>query len=199
MSGSRVVIRPATAAHELEALYRLRAEVFFGEDILKLGRSSQLTDELDEHPDVVNLIAVAEEPADGDVNIVGGVRLAYPSRGLDPSRTPYFDFHDHVPGFESETCCGSMLCVRSDSRGSQLASMLVRSAITISRWRDMRYLCAAVRPKTVPFFQRLGWEVVASQFDHPVELVPVTPMVLDLRGARHRVEPIEPVGAQLTV
>lgn len=174
------VIRPAVSAEELNSVYELRAKVFFGEDILKLGRSSRLTDDLDDHPNVLNLIVVSEPPGTCETEVVGGVRVAFPGTGLVPAHTPYFDFQHHVPGYELATACGSMLCIRPDFRRSRLASMLVRSAMYLSQERSMRYLCAAVRPRTVPFFTRLGWTTVAPQFDHPVEMVPVTPMIVDL-------------------
>ncbi len=198
MEDFRGAIRPAGSDDELNAIYELRAKVFFGEDILKLGHSSRLTDELDEHPNVVNLIVVANGSG-REAEVVGGVRLAFPAPDLIPARTPFFDFQDHIPGRSTKTACGSMLCIRSDYRRSRLASMLVRSGMFLSRERSMSYLCAAVRPRTVPFFNRHGWEQVAPQFDHPVELVPVTPMIIDLTKGPSSEELAETIGDLLAV
>lgn len=187
------VIRPAEGDEELEQVYRLRAEVFFGEDILKFGHADRLTDELDRHPASVNLIVAAgrlgrdarfeETPGArgaAATDVVGAVRVTFPAPELETTRSAYFDFTPFVRGDEARTAAGSMLCVRPDYRRSRLGTTLTRSIMQVSRRRSMRYLCVAARPISVPFLRRLGWEAVAPQFDHPVELVPVIPMVVDL-------------------
>ena len=72
------VIRPAETDDELESVYRLRAEVFFGENILKSGHADRLTDELDRHPASINLVvAPGRRSLDGRFEPVdtAGVRL----------------------------------------------------------------------------------------------------------------------------
>lgn len=191
------VIRPAEGDEELEEVYRLRAEVFFGEGILQSGHAERLTDELDRHPASVNLVVAAgrlgvdgrfETAAraagvDGGTDVVGAVRVTLPAPELEITRSAYFDFTPFVRGDEARTASGSMLCVHPHYRRSRLGTTLTRSIMEVSRRHSMRYLCVAARPVSVPFLQRLGFQAVAPQFDHPVELVPVTPMVVDLTVA----------------
>ena len=98
----------------------------------------------------------------------------------NPSTRPGSDFARFVRGDEARTACGSMLCVRPEYRGSRLGTSLTRSIMVVGRRQSMRYLCVAARPISVPFLRRLGFVAVAPQFDHPIELVPVIPMVVDL-------------------
>lgn len=187
------VIRPAENDDELEMVYRLRAEVFFGEDILKFGHADRLTDELDRHPASVNLVVAGRRGPDDDrhssaggvgtgptSDVIGAVRVTFPAPELQTTRSAYFDFMPFVGSEAAGTASGSMLCVRPDFRRFRLGTTLTRSIMHVSRRRSMRYLCVAARPISVPFLERLGWEAVAPQFDHPVELVPVIPMMVDL-------------------
>ncbi len=188
------VSRPAAGDQELEEVFRLRAEVFFGEDILRFGHADRLTDELDRHPATVNLVVAAgrlsgdvrleQSPnawgASSTIDVVGAVRVTFPAPEVETTRSAYFDFAPFVRGDEARTASGSMLCVRPDYRRSKLGTTLTRSIMQISRRQSMRYLCVAARPISVPFLLRLGWQAVAPEFDHPVELVPVIPMIVDL-------------------
>ncbi len=202
------LIRPAESDDELEEVFRLRAEVFFGENILHFGRSARLTDNLDRHPASLNLVvAAARHPSGGwptpprlngdgaaEAEIAGAVRVTFPAPDVETTRSAYFDFTHFVRGAEERTASGSMLCVRPDYRRSRLGTTLTRSIMEVSRRQQMQYLCVAARPISVPFLQRLGWEAVAPEFDHPVELVPVVPMLVDLTADLVIDDPRRPLG-----
>lgn len=207
------VIRPAEGDDELEEVYRLRADVFFGERILKFGRADRLTDDLDLHPASINLVVAARQSgSDGRLesaphalgrrpasDVVGAVRVTFPAPELETTRSAYFDFTPFVRGEEARTASGSMLCVRPDYRRSRLGTTLTRSIMELSRRQSMRYLCVAARPISVPFLRRLGWEAVAPEFDHPVELVPVIPMVVDLATTVTEPESDRPLGERFAL
>lgn len=169
-------IRPAATTDELEQLYKLRAQVFYGEDILRRSPTSSLRDELDDVASTVNLVVISSAQ-----EVVGGVRMTFPEGCLVPARTPYFDFVSMLPEAGRTTASGSMFCLRPEYRHTLLASLLARSAMYVGLRMGATHICASVRPMIVRFFLRLGWVEVASEFDHPVELVPVVPMIVDLQ------------------
>ncbi len=166
--------RPATQ-DELDRLFRLRAEVFFGEGVLKNGAQPILTDELDRSPAATNLIAITPEN-----DIIGGVRLALPQGDWVPTNTAYFDFRPLLPDQGRTASCGSMLWVGPEHRRSRLATILTRSIVALSAISGMSHFCVAAHPQVAAFLTKEGWEIVADEFFHPVEQVPVVPLIIDL-------------------
>lgn len=173
----RATIRRPASDEELQRLYELRAQVFFGEGVLKQNGEPFLTDSLDRSPHAVNLVAVTPED-----EIVGGARLAFPHDGWIPANTSYFDFRPVLPGQGATASCGSLLWVDRRYRRSRLAAIFARSVVALSAVNGMSHLCVAARPELREFLLAEGWEIVADEFLHPVEGVPVIPAIIDLVG-----------------
>ena len=77
---------------------------------------------------------------------------------------------------------GSMLCVamrrRRSTAGIQLLSALYEDAIL----RGCTHITGAMRPQAAVLVERTGGGAVGPEFDHPVERVPVVPVVTPLAG-----------------
>ncbi len=170
-------IRTPESASELATLFESRATVFFGENILHHPTEPSLSDEVDFYPSTINLIAVADEGL-----LIGGVRLTLPTADYVPADSNFFDFRPYLPAANSPASYGSMLWVDVTQRTLRAGSNLVKIACKISELDHMEHLCAATRPKAAKFLSRLGFKQVAETFIHPIEMVPVVPMIRPLRA-----------------
>lgn len=147
--------------------------------MLQRNSVETLTDSLDRSPSAVNLIAVTPEG-----EIIGGGRVAFPFDGSTPVDTPYFDFRPFLPDDGAKSASGSMLWVHREQRRSRLAAIIQRSVVALSASNGMSHLCVAAHPSLREFLVGEGWEVVADEFLHPVEMVPVVPLIIDLADRR---------------
>ena len=177
----KTTIRVSTDQQELEQLYRLRAKVFFGEKILNQGVAPTIIDERDSWPETRNLVVVTD---DGEV--VGGARVVFPSATKIPAKTKYFDFLPYLPDGGRKSATGGLLTLDPAYRSTSVGSMLVRTMIFTTALGGMDRLCGSARPVLTDHFSKLGFRVIAEQFDHPVERVPVVPVIADIARAEDR-------------
>lgn len=171
----RAVVRRPASEKELQRLFRLRAQVFFGEGVLTRNARPVLTDELDHSPTAINLVAMTPEE-----DMIGGARVAFPTGDWVPTKTDYFDFRQLLPDEGRTTSCGSFLWVSRTHRRSRLATILIRSTVALSAVAGMSHYCAAARPEVAAFLEPEGWRIAANEFFHPIERVPVVPLIFDL-------------------
>lgn len=174
-----VEIRMAETAEQLRALFELRARVFVGEGVLAHGSVDALFDEFDALPTTANFIVLA-----GD-RVIGGCRGTLASPVGFPA-DDYYDFRPHLPDRGRTAASGSMLCVDPQHRDGALGISMVQMIMYWMRTRGVTHGCAPVRPEATPILSRMGWSQVGDEFEHPVEGVPVVPMIVDLVDAPDR-------------
>ncbi|MEM9200254.1 MAG: GNAT family N-acyltransferase [Actinomycetota bacterium] len=167
-----IEIRRATSAADLAGAFALRRDVFIGEGIVRGSGDDPLFDIFDTVEE--NTVYIAVEGNE----IVGTVRLTNPSPLGFPS-DELFDFEPHLPA-GSVASNGSMFCVdaarRRSSAGAQLLGALGMGAIEAGA----THLVGALRPQAVSLVERTGGYAVGPEFHHPVEQVPVVPMICRL-------------------
>ena len=126
---TRVECRAAVTAEEVEAHYRIRHEVFVGEQQLFTATDR---DEHDDDPDVVHVLAYLNDAP------VGTVRL-FPLDRAD------------------RLWRGDRLAVVRSARIHGLGRPLVRFAVATAGERHGREMVAHIQLQNVALFERLGW------------------------------------------
>lgn len=171
-----VVVRWAESDSERLQLYRLRARVFFGEDILHGDGEVELFDIYDCYRSTRNAVAIQAGP-NGTDRVVGGCRITNPADGICVLDSPLYDFRPVVGHHGFTSALGSMLCVEPEARGRhEIGRRLVEFALVNGLGPEITAVCSAVRPGVVRFFKQLEWQVLEPEFMHPTEKVPVVPM-----------------------
>jgi N-acyl-L-homoserine lactone synthetase len=171
-----ITVRWAETDAERLQLYRLRARIFFGEDILRGNRGAELFDIYDCYRSTRNVVAVQID-TEGSSRVVGGCRLTHPADGIGILDSPLYDFRPLVGPDGPTTALGSMLCVEPEARGRHdIGHRVIEFAVAHGLRPEITAICSAVRPGLVPFLTRLGWQVLEPEFLHPTERIPVVPM-----------------------
>jgi putative N-acetyltransferase (TIGR04045 family) len=150
----RVECRPAATADELEMHYRIRHEVFVGEQELFRGTDR---DGHDDGAETVHVLAfLGGEP-------VGTVRLFPLDAGGDQWQ-------------------GDRLAVVRSARIHGLGRPLVRFAVATAGERGGREMIAHIQLQNVALFERIGWHKNGDVETYVG--VAHQPMAIDLRAAR---------------
>lgn len=168
-----VRIKLATEAEELDALFRIRHQVYAEEEgYMAASPEGRIFDRFDAFPTAQNLIAIV------DGRVVGGVRLV----GDGPAGTPadsFFDFRSKV----GEGVWGSagMLCLSQAQRPIRRVSFALMAMLYYAaEVRGMTHLWAPANPDQMPMFERMGWRQLAPQFYHEEHKLQVIPMTLEI-------------------
>ncbi len=170
-----IEVLPAEAPSDLMQAFSLRSKVFHGEGILACGVGDEpLIDVFDTLGTSRTFIARLD-----DGSVIGTLRATRHSPQGFPA-DQYFDFTPFLPDAGETAVSYSMLCVDPAHRSVQLAMGLLRMGFYWGIFHGAEHFIAPVRPEAAPLVTRLGARAVADTFDHPVEGVPVVPMVIDV-------------------
>ena len=174
-----VVIRRALARPELDAVFRLRYDVYLQE----LGRTQRHADHatrrLEEPLDASGSVTAA---FDG-LRVVGTLRSNY-CRDSDLSEYRELYQMARVELSPATTSVTSKLLVASEYRNSSLAYRLAAATYHEGLRAGMEDNFIDVYPERVPFFERLGFRVHIPEVSHP-EFGSVVVMHLRVRDADH--------------
>ncbi len=171
-----VDVRLVQTDSELRQAFALRHRVFIGEGIVGTPSADGLLfDVFDSMPSTRIFVAVE----DGEV--VGTLRLTLPGEHPSPCDS-WFDWRSIAS--PKLTAAGSMLCTTPAHRNSGVGLELIAVLMAHAVQNGARYGIAAVRPDAAPVIQRMGMEPIAPTFTHPVEQVPVLPMLIDFSANR---------------
>jgi N-acyl-L-homoserine lactone synthetase len=168
-------VRIASTAQELDALFRLRHQVYVEEEGYFSARpDSRIADRFDPYPTTANLVAVI------DGSVVGTVRMAEQSDAGNPT-DEFFDFRGHLPEDDAKVCSGSMLCVARAYRDApRLVFSLLGMAYFWAGSRGARFVTGVVNPDVAAFFAKAGARPVAEPVLHPHLGLTGIPVVIDL-------------------
>lgn len=132
----KLVFKIAENEKELEDYFRLRYNVFVGEQNI-FGKTDVDKYDIDPFHKVIHIISVKEP----DGKIVGAVRC-YRKEG--------------------DTWFGGRLSVANDYRNGRVGAGLVRFAVQTMKSIDCKKFLAYVQPQNVRFFIRLGWTSIGE-------------------------------------
>lgn len=168
-----IMIRRATSAEDLRAAFALRRDVFIGEGIVRGSADELLFDVFDTVAESTVSVAVDDDRIIGTVRVTADSELGFPS-------DDYFDFRRFLPDEGRTSVNGSMLCVAMGRRRSSAGLSLVAEVYAQGLRIGATHAFAAMRPQAVPLVAATGGVAVADEFVHPIEQVPVVPMVTEL-------------------
>ncbi len=164
-------IRIAETEADLRAAFELRHRVFVGEEILDLDRPDGLLyDVFDTLPTSITIVAEKAR------EIVGTVRVTLHGDHQHPC-DGWFEWRSLVP--DARIASGSMLCTIPGRRSGMVGLQLLDAAMELAVVHGGSHAVAPIRPEAERLFGRLGWSRFGQTFDHPVERVPVVPMLVD--------------------
>lgn len=170
-----VEIRQAVTATDLDAALRLRHEVFVGEGILDHPHpDGRLLDVFDALGETVTFVAEAGGRVVGSMRGTRWSAVGFPADA-------FFDFRPHLPADARTACSLGMFCVEPCHRGVRMGMALVKMLYYWALANGCTHVMGPVRPEAAPLFERTGGHIVGEPFDHPVERVPVVPMVRELQ------------------
>ena len=169
----------ARTAADLDAVFRLRHDVFVREGIFEANWSGRIVDRFDAVPGVVNVIArVGDE-------IIGSIRFMENST-QGGSADDWFDFTPCLPE-EGKLGSSSQLVVQEGLRDVPgLIFSMIAMGYGWCMQQGITHLTGAINPQIAEFCRRSGWEMVAEEFEHPGRKVPVQPGILKLDNLNSR-------------
>ncbi|MEM8705024.1 MAG: GNAT family N-acyltransferase [Actinomycetota bacterium] len=171
-----ITVRRATTAADLRAAFALRRDVFIGEGIVRGTTDDLFFDVFDTVAESTVFVAVHDGRVIGTVRTTVDSELGFPS-------DDYFDFRSWLPQGGRTSVGASMLCVAMGRRRSSAAYQLVAQVYAETVRVGATHVFAAMRPHAVRLVIATGGYAVAEEFMHPVEQVPVVPMIADVAGS----------------
>ena len=174
-------IKVATSPTELDAVMRLRYDVFVDErGFMPERHDRRVFDHYDVLPTTANLLAQV------DGKPVGTLRFTAASEaGTSPDS--YFDFSPHLPVPPTHASALSQMVIRSGVRKSaEIAFSLLGLSYCLAAEEGARYLHAIVNPDALArMFVSSGWVAASEEFtDHSgLQCLPLT---LDLDALHSR-------------
>lgn len=166
-------IGKATTPAELDAVFRLRHDVFTEEGIFDATGSGRFVDRFDAFPGVVNIVArVADE-------IIGTVRfMEYSEAGA--SADDWFDFTPYLPA-DGRIGSAGQLVVHKDHRSVPgLTVAMISMGYAWCLQRELTHLTGAANPEIAGFLKKSGWQFIGQEFLHRQRGVTVQPLVINL-------------------
>ncbi len=169
-----VLIKVATTADEIDALFRGRHAVYAQEDAYFSPRpDGRIHDRFDAFPTTTNLIAKV-----GD-DVVGGVRLVEQSGAGTPA-DEFFDFSPHVPP-GARVASGSMLWLRKEYRSRwRMTSALMALCHAIAMRKGVSHFVGTLNPEIEQAFFKFGYRPVGEVAFQPEKKLPFRPALLNM-------------------
>ncbi len=166
---------------ELDAVFRLRHQVFVAENGYTPQRSKRLVDRFDAFPGVVSITATVDE------EIVGSVRFMECSPA-GASTDDYFDFGPHLPGKGRVGACSQFVVLPEYREVPGLIFSMIARGYAWARQRGLTHLTAVAKPELGPVFQQSGWRLVGEEFLLEDRGLRCQPAMLDLADLNDRCE-----------
>ncbi len=175
-------IKVARSAEELDCVFKLRHRVYVEEEgVMNPRADGRITDRFDAFPTTVNFIALSPD------GIVGNLRLCERTDSIGVPADEYFNFEPHIPEHCRKLVNAGMLCMSRRFRGKmRLSNNLIMMGVYWSCSIGASHVLAPTNPKAKTFFNRVGFDEVASQFIHKTTGLKLLPMILDLDSLHDR-------------
>jgi N-acyl-L-homoserine lactone synthetase len=169
-----VRIKLAETADEVDAVFRLRHQVFVEEEQMRPPQpDGRMSDRFDAYPTTSNVIAIA----DGEV--VGTLRGAQRTSAGTPA-DEWFDFRPHLPAGSSDIAAGMLAVSRPYRDVPQLVIGMLGVAMYWAIDQDITHVVAPCYPLREKLFSYVGFKAVGPEFIHEHHQLAAVPMVLDL-------------------
>jgi N-acyl-L-homoserine lactone synthetase len=171
-----VRIREARTSAELDAVFRLRHQVFVEEERYMPARDDRrIADRFDAYPTSTNIVALVDE------RIVGSIRFMERSAaGL--STDEFFDFTEQFAPAARDGCSGMLVVARAYRSTPRLVVSMMANGYLWAASRGLTRLFGTINPERLAAFRNTGYRQVAPQFHHEVRKLDVIPMVLEMRS-----------------
>jgi N-acyl-L-homoserine lactone synthetase len=169
-----VRVREARTSAELDAVFRLRHQVFVEEEHYMPARDDRrIADRFDAYPTSTNIVALVEG------RIVGSIRFMERSAaGL--STDEFYDFTDHIAPAVTDGCSGMLVVARDYRATPRLVVSMVAMGYLWAASRGVTRLLGTINPERLDAFCATGYRQVAPEFHHEARGLGVIPMVLEL-------------------
>jgi N-acyl-L-homoserine lactone synthetase len=169
-----VRVREARTSAELDAVFRLRHQVFVEEEQYMPARHDRrLADRFDAYPTSANIVALV------DGRIVGSIRFMERSAaGL--STDEFYDFTEHFAPSATDGCSGMLVVARDYRSTPRLVVSMMAMGYLWAASRGLTRLLGAINPERLDAFRATGYRQVAPQFHHDLRGLDVIPMVLEM-------------------
>jgi len=164
----------------LDALFRVRHQVFAGGGYMPATASGRIVSHLDALPTCVHLTALV------DGAVVGGIRVDHPG-GVPSGADELFDFDPYVS--DPSTAAGvSLLCVLPEHRGLRgINRSLWKMASYVAENNGMTHIKGSANPERRSMFEAMGYEVLVETFHHDESGLDVLPVLLELTRANRTI------------
>jgi N-acyl-L-homoserine lactone synthetase len=174
-----IQIGKATTSKELDAVFRLRHDVFTEEGTFEATGSGRIVDRFDAFPGVVNIVARVDD------EIIGSVRfMEYSEAGA--SAEDWFDFTPHLPT-DGRIGSASQLVVHKDYRFVPgLTVSMISMGYAWCLQRQLTHLTSAANPEVAAFLKKSGWQFIGQEFLHAQRGVIVQPTIINLDHLNRR-------------
>jgi hypothetical protein len=175
-----VRVRIARTTEELDAVFRLRHQVFVEEEHYMPPRSDRrIADRFDAYPTTANIVAIVEG------RIVGAIRFLERSvAGV--STDEFFDFTPFVPAGICDGSSGMLVLARRYRSVPRLVVSMVGMGYYWAASRGIELLLGAINPERREAFLRSGYREVAPEFHHEERGLDVQPVILELDAMSDR-------------
>ncbi|MET0911391.1 MAG: acyl-homoserine-lactone synthase [Ilumatobacteraceae bacterium] len=169
-----VRVREARTSAELDAVFRLRHQVFVEEEQYMPARHDRrLADRFDAYPTSANIVALV------DGRIVGSIRFMERSAaGL--STDEFYDFTEQFAPAARDGCSGMLVVARKYRSTPRLVVSMMAMGYLWAASRGLTRLFGAINPERLAAFRTTGYLQVAAQFHHVERKLDVIPMVLEM-------------------
>jgi N-acyl-L-homoserine lactone synthetase len=169
-----VRIREARTSAELDAVFRVRHQVFVEEERYMPARDDRrIADRFDAYPSSTNIVALV------DGRIVGSIRFMERSAaGL--STDEFYDFTQHFPPTARDGCSGMLVVARNYRSTPRLVVSMIAMGYLWAASRGLTRLLGAINPERLDAFRNTGYRQVAPRFHHERRKLDVIPMVLEM-------------------
>ncbi len=171
-----IKVMAATTPEELDAVFKLRHQVFIEEGTYFAPREDKrLVDRFDAFNTSVNFMAVVDDV------LVGVIRLTLNSSVGIPADA-YYNFHQHLPE-NARVISAGQLCIQAHYRGNlPLLNSLMTMAFYWAISKQATHIVAPFNPPLKTVMQRCGFSPVSEII--AVHGVKILPMVGDLAQVR---------------
>jgi N-acyl-L-homoserine lactone synthetase len=149
---STLEIRLAQSAVELDAVFRLRHDVFAS--YMRPHADQRIYDRFDAFPVSRNIIALYDEV------IVGGTRLTEKT-GVSTSADEFYDFADFLP--RGPLGAGSMTCVHADYRKIGVGFYLMCMTWHLAQTSGWTHVYGVINPEIKDAMVKMGAEILSKK------------------------------------